>query len=332
MKIHFPSRAPLSCCRLALAGLLMTLGIFCTAAAQSDYPSKPVRIIVGFAPGGGSDLIARLVATQMSNRLSQPVIVENRPGAGSNLGANLALKSPADGHTLFLAAASYTVSPSVYKLEFDAIKDMTPIAQLSRGPFIIAVNPQVPAHNLKELVALAARSPGELNYASAGAGSITHIVGEYFMDIANIDMLHVPYRGTAPALTDTVGGQTQLIFGTVASTLPFVKSGQLRALAVSTPNRLDALPDVPTAVESGFPAFSVTNWHGIIGPKGIPDDIVRKLNQVINDSLQDPAMTTTLALDGLTAANDTPEAFGTLLIEETERWGAVVKKRGIKVQ
>jgi len=326
---HFSSRV---FSRLALAGLLATANALCPAAAQSDYPAKPVRIIVGFAPGGGSDLIARLVATQMSTRLSQPVIVENRPGAGSNLGATIALKSPADGYTLFLAAASYTVSPSVYKLEFDAIADMTPIAQLSRGPFIIAVNPQVPAHNLKELVALAASKPGELNYASAGAGSITHIVGEYFMDIAGIDMLHVPYRGTGPALTDTVGGQTQLIFGTVASTLPFVKSGQLRALAVSTPNRLQALPDVPTAVEAGFPAFSVTNWHGIIGPKGIPDAIVSKLNSVINDSLQDPAMTTTLSMDGLTAAKDTPDSFGTLLAEETKRWGAVVKKRGVKVQ
>lgn len=321
--------------RLLASACLGTLGV-CMAlpalAAEASYPTKPIRLIVAFAPGGGSDFIARLVASKMSERLGQPVIVENKPGAGGNLGASLALKSPSDGYTLFLAAASYTVNPALYKLPFDPINDITPIAQLARGPFVVAVNPKLPASNVKEMVAIGKKSPGSLSYGSAGTGSIVHIVSEYFLETAGVDMLHIPYRGTSPALVDAVAGQVQLVFGTVASTLPFVKSGQLRALAVTTDGRLPALPQVPTMVESGYPSFAVTNWHGIIGPKGMPADIVKKLNAVINESLKAPGMTEGLASDGLTAAGGTPQEFGTLLAEETTRWGALVKKRGIKVE
>jgi tripartite-type tricarboxylate transporter receptor subunit TctC len=302
------------------------------AHAQSDYPNRPIKIVVAFAPGGGSDFIARLLAVRMGEKLGQPVIVENRPGAGGNLGATSALKAPADGYTLLLAAASYTVNPALYKLSFDPIKDITPIAQLARGPFLIAVNPKVPAQNLKELVALAKKEPGKLSYASAGTGSIVQIATEYFLDTAGINILHIPYKGTSPALTDTIAGQTQLVFGTVASTLPFGKSGQLKVLAVTTPTRLSALPDVPTTVEAGFPNYSVTNWHGIVGPKGMPQDIVNKLNKAINESLKAPGMDTGMASDGLTPAGGTPQAFGALLAEETARWGALVQKRGIKVE
>ena len=231
--------------RTALAVAFATAAVAGHAQDAASYPNKPVKIIVPFAPGGGSDFMGRLLAKQLSEKLGQPFIVENKPGAGGNLGAEIAVKSPADGYTLMLTAASYTVNPYVYKVPFDSLKDITPIAQLARGPFIIAVTPSLPAKSLKELVDLAKKQPGKLSYASAGSGSITHVASEYFMDQAGIDVVHVPYKGTSPALTDTIAGNTQIVFGTVASTIPHVKGGKLRALAVSTPKRLAALPDVP---------------------------------------------------------------------------------------
>ncbi|SNS48554.1 Tripartite-type tricarboxylate transporter, receptor component TctC [Noviherbaspirillum humi] len=329
-----PKAAPSLHRRRLLAVLAGASLIFSGTAAHAQataYPNKPIKLVVGFAPGGGSDFIARIVAKRLQDKLGQPVIVENRPGAGGNLGAEVALKSPGDGYTLFLAAASYTVNASLYKLGFDPVKDMTPIAQLARGPFIIAVNPQLPVNSLKDLVAAAKKEPNKIFYASAGNGSITHIVSEYFLATASIEMSHVPYKGTAPALTDTIAGQTQVVFGTPASTLPFVKSGQLKALAVSTPSRLPALPNVPTVKEAGFPTYEVTNWHGIIGPKGIPADIVAKLNKAINESLNGANMETQLESDGLKPASGTPEEFGALIGSEIERWGKLVKARGIRL-
>ncbi|MFC5521578.1 tripartite tricarboxylate transporter substrate binding protein [Polaromonas jejuensis] len=308
------------------------LGITAQAGAQAAYPGRPVKIVVAFAPGGGSDFIARLLAVKLGDRLGQPVIVENRPGAGGNLGAELALKAPADGYTLFLAAASYTVNPSLYKLSFDSVKDITPIAQLARGPFIVAVNPKVPVNSLKELVDMAKKQPGKLTYGSAGNGSIVHMATEYFLDTAGVDIVHAPYKGTSPALTDAIAGHIQLVFGTVASTLPFVKSGQLKALAVTTPKRLAALPEVPTVIEAGFPTYQVINWHGLIAPKGIPKEIQAKLNKAVNEALTAPGMEAGMAQDGLTAAGGKPEEFGALLKSEVDRWGALAKKRGIKAE
>jgi tripartite-type tricarboxylate transporter receptor subunit TctC len=317
--------------RAVLAAALV--GAACAPAwAEPPYPNRPIKLVVAFAPGGGSDFIARLLSQKLGEKLGQPVVVENRPGAGGNLGASTALKAQADGYTLLLAAASYTVNPALYKLTFDPLKDITPIAQLARGPFLIAVNPEVPAKNLKELVALAKKEPNKLSYASAGTGSIVHIATEYFLDATGAQIMHVPYKGTSPALTDTIAGQTQVVFGTVASTLPFAKSGQLRVLAVTTPGRLAALPDVPTTAEAGFPNYSVTNWHGIIGPKGIPQDIVAKLNKAVNESLRAPGMDKALSSDGLMPAGGTPAEFGALLAEETARWQALVTKRNIKVE
>ena len=303
-----------------------------SAAAQTNYPTKPIKLIVGFAPGGGSDLIARLVAAKLGPVLGQSVIVENKPGAGGNLAAELALKSPADGYTLFLSAASYTVNPSFYKLPFDSGNDMTPIALLARGPFIIAATKSFPANTLQEFVTLAKASPGKYSFATSGQGSITQMATEYFNETAGINLLHIPYKGTSPALTDTVAGHTDIIFGTVASTLPLVSTGQLKALAVTTPKRLSALPDVPTVMESGYPSYEVTNWHGIIAPKGVPAAIQQKLNKAINQVLQDKAMEKTLTSDGLTAAALTPEQFGELLRSEIARWGALAKSRGLSIK
>ncbi len=318
------------CSIMTMIGL--SLGTHAEAQSAAAYPTKPIKIIVGFAPGGGSDFIARIVAQKLTQQLGQTVFVENRPGAGGNLGAEIALKAPGDGYTLFLAATSYTVNANLYKLPFDPIKDITPIARLASGPFIIATNPNLAIPNLKALVDLAKKEPGKLSYASAGNGSITHIATEYFLTTADIDVLHVPYKGTSPALTDTISGQVQFIFGTVASTMPHVQSGKLTALAVTTAERLAALPNVPTVMESGYPHFDVSVWHGLIGPKGIPADIVLKINQAVRTALNDPLMAQQLAADGLTASSDTPEEFGALITQEVSRWGALVKARGITLK
>ena len=312
--------------------LVVLAGNTFAAEASDQYPTRPVKIIVGFAPGGGSDFIARIVAKKLTDKLGQTVYIENKPGAGGNLGAEIALKAPNDGYTLFLAAASYTVNANLYKLPFDPIKDITPIAVLAAGPFIVSVNPGTGFKTLPALVDFAKKNPGKLSYASAGSGSITHVGTEYFLSVADLDVLHVPYKGTSPALTDTVGGQVQLIFGTVASTLPHVNSGKLTALAVTTANRLPALPNVPTVAESGYPGFDVLVWHGLIGPKGIPAPIVNKINQAIRESLGDEQTAAQFASDGLTARPDTPEQFATLISDEVKRWGKLIKDRNITLR
>jgi len=313
--------------RILLAALLAAPLIAC---AQS-YPSKPVRIIVPFAPGGGSDLAGRLVAAKLSERMGTQFIVENRPGAGSNLGAEIAVKAPPDGYTLLLISASYTVNPSVYKLTFDPINDITPIIQISGGPYVVAIHPSVPASNLKEFVEYARKQPEKLAYGSSGSGSIMHVASEYFLDAAKIKVLHIPYKGTGPAVADTIGGQVQLVFGAVPVTLPHVKAGRLRALAVTTDKRIAAAPDLPTVAESGYPGYEVTNWHGLVGPKGLPRDIVARLNREIGEVVKGEEMKKNLAADGLEPAGGSPERFGQILKNEMARWAKVVQQAGIKV-
>jgi tripartite-type tricarboxylate transporter receptor subunit TctC len=300
-------------------------------AFSQNYPAKPVRIIVPFAPGGGSDLAGRLVAAKLTERMGAQFIVENRPGAGSNLGAELAVKAPADGYTLLLISASYTVNPSVYKLSFDPMNDITPIIQISGGPYVIAVHPSVRAHTLAELVELAKKEPEKLAYGSSGNGSIMHVASEYFLDSAKIKVLHVPYKGTGPAVADTIGGQVQLVFGAVPVTLPHVKAGRLRALAVTTDKRIAAAPDLPTVAESGYPGYEVTNWHGLLGPKGLPREIVERLNREIGQVVLGEDMKKSLAADGLEPAGGSPERFGEILRNEMARWGKVVQQARIRI-
>ena len=301
-------------------------------AAAQQYPVKPVRIVVGFAPGGGSDFIARVVANKLTERFGSQVIVENRPGAGSTLGAEYVVKSPADGYTLLLSPASYTVNPSVYKLSFDPLADITPIVQLSRGPYVVAVHPSVQARTLKELVALAQSQPDKLAYASSGNGSHVHVSTEYFLYTAGVKITHVPYKGTGPALNDTIAGTTQIIFGSVATALQHVKSGRLRALAVTTPKRIAAASDVPTVAEAGYPSYEVTNWHGLVGPKGLSKDIVARLNREVNESLKSDDVKKILASDGLEPAGGTPEELGAIMKKEIGRWSEVVKRAGVKLE
>ena len=311
---------------------LLVLSLFPILVSAQTYPAKPVRVIVPFAPGGGSDFTGRLLAAKLSERLGTQFVVENRPGAGGNFGAEMALKAPADGYTLLIISASYTVNPSVYKLSFDAMNDVTPIIQISGGPYVVAVHPSVRANTLAELVEMAKKEPQKLAYASAGTGSITHIASEYFLGAANIRVLHVPYKGTGPALQDTIGGQTQLIFGAVPTTLPHVKAGRLRALAVTTDKRIAAAPDLATVAELGYPGYEVTNWHGLVGPKGIPPDIADRLNREINDIIRAEDMKKSLATDGLEPAGGSRARFGEILKSEMERWAKVVQQAGIKVE
>jgi len=313
------------------SAIFAVLALAAGLAQSQQYPTKPVRIIAPFAPGGGTDFIARLIAQKLTERLGHQVIVENKPGAGGNLGAEFAVKSAPDGYTLLLVAGSYTVNPSLYKLSFDPVNDITPVVQLSQGPFVVAVHPSVPANDLKELIELARRQPDKLSYASAGSGSITHLASELFLDMAKIKVVHIPYKGTGPALNDTIAGSTQLIFGSVSTTLQFIKSGRLRGLAVTTPRRISALPDLPTVAEAGVPGYEVVLWHGLVAPKGVPRPIVDRLNREANEVLKAKDMGDLLATDGVAPAGGTPEQFRAVIKADIERWRGVVKQANIKV-
>jgi tripartite-type tricarboxylate transporter receptor subunit TctC len=311
---------------LALAAVTLPL-----AANAQPYPSKPVRLIVPFAPGGGSDFIARLVAQKLGERLGQPVVIENKPGAGGNVGAELAVKSPPDGYTLLLCPASYTVNANLYKLTFDPINDITPIVQLSRGPYLIAVHPSVPANNLRELAAIAKADPNKLSYASSGNGSHVHVATEYLLTTMGIKAAHIPYKGTGPALNDAIAGNVHFLLGSVGPTLQHVKTGRLRGLAVTTPKRISALADLPTVMESGYPAWEVTNWHGILGPKGLPRDVVERLNREVNEVLKTDELKNLLATDGLEPAGGSPADFTATLKSEVARWKTVSEQARVKL-
>lgn len=301
-------------------------------AFSQAWPSKPLNIIVPFAPGGGSDFIARFIATKLGTAIGQPVIVDNRPGAGGLLGIELATKAKPDGYTIALIATSYTISPSLYKLSFDPINDITPIIQLSQGPMLLVANPALPVKNTKDLIALAKSKPNGLNFASAGQGSITHLAGELFALRAGVKMTHVPYKGTGPALTDTIAGTCDVFFASTATSLQHVQAGKLRAIAVTTTRRAAALPDVPTLSESGVPGYDAVLWHGLIGPKGMPREIVARINAEVNKSLKLKESGDTLKGDGVDAAGGTPEQFAATIKKDIETWGKVVKEAKVTAE
>src|SRR5258708_36723647 len=270
--------------------------------AQPKYPAKPIHISVAFAPGGGSDFSARFTAQRLTDAIGSQVIVENRPGAGGLLGIEQGVKSEPDGYTLTLIASSYTVNAALYPLKYDPIADITPIVQISQGPMIVVAYPKFPAKNVQELVAAAKQKPGTINFASAGQGSITHMVAELFQSMAGVKMNHVPYKGTGPALTDTISCQTVHFFISTATALPQVKSGRLRALAVTGAKRLPAEPEVPTIAESGVPGFDVALWHGLIGPKNLPRPMVERINAEVNKILKVKETAAQLETDGVAPA------------------------------
>ena len=314
----------------ALLAPLLTL-VAGTAAAQK-YPTKPVRIIVPFAPGGGSDFIARFTAQRLTDALGSQVIVENRPGAGGLLGIEQGVKSDPDGYTLTLIASSYTVNAALYPLKYDPLADITPVVQISQGPMIVIANPKFPAKSTRELINLAKQKPGTINFASAGQGSITHMVAELFQSMAGIKMNHVPYKGTGPALTDTISGQTDIFFSSTATALPHVKSGRLRAIAVTTAKRLPAEPEVPTIAESGVKDFDVVLWHGLIGPKNLPRPVVERVNAEVNKILKIRETAAQLETDGVAPAGGSDKQFRDQIAKEIALWKGVVAKTGVKVQ
>ncbi len=313
--------------RVLAAAVLCALG---SLAHAQTYPAKTVRIIVPFAPGGGSDFIARAIAPPLSKNLGQQFVIDNRPGAGSTLGSEIALKSPADGYTLLLISGSYTTSPSLYKnMKYDALNDMTPVIQTENGPYVITVHPSLPVKDVKQLVALAKSKPTQLNYASTGNGGITHLSSELFAMRTGIKITHIPYKGTGPGVIDTLAGHTQMMVAAVSAVIGHINSGRLRGLAVSSPKRLPALPSMPTVMEAGY-KYQVNNWHGVIAPKGTPKAVIDKLNSEINKAIKDPDFAKRIALDGLEPAGGTPEAFGELLKREVVEWAEVVKAANVK--
>ncbi len=294
------------------------------------YPTRPVRIIVGFAPSGATDIMARLMGQWLSERLGQQFIVENRPGAASNIGTEAVVHAPPDGHTLLVATSVNAINATLYdKLSFNLIRDIAPVASIHREPFLVEVNPSVPARTVPELIAYAKVNPANINMASAGVGSGNHVAGELFKMMTGVTFVHVPYRGAGPALVDLLGGQVQVMFATMSSSIEYVRGGKLRALAVTTRTRSPVLPDIPTVAEFA-PGYESSFWTGVGAPKNTPAEIVDKLNKEINAALADPKMKARLAELGATVLPGSPADFGKLLADETEKWAKVVKFAGIK--
>jgi tripartite-type tricarboxylate transporter receptor subunit TctC len=299
------------------------------ARAQA-YPTRPVRLIVPFAPGGSPDIIARLMGQWLSERLGQPIIVDNRPGAGGNIGTEIGVRAPPDGYTLLMALSVNAINPAVYdNLPFNFIRDTATVASIASTPLIMEVNPSVPARTVPEFIAYAKANPGKINMASGGKGAPGHVAGELFKMMAGVDMVHVPYRGEALALPDLISGQVQVYFAVMPASLGYIRAGKLRALAVTSGTRQEALPDVSTVGEF-LPGYEARGWYGVVVPKATPREIVEKLNKEINAALADPSMKKRLTDLGCAVFAGSPADFGKFIADETEKWGKVVKFAGIK--
>jgi tripartite-type tricarboxylate transporter receptor subunit TctC len=314
--------------QLALAAAAASL--ISHAAPALDYPTRPVRVIVPVAAGGGADIVARLTAQWLSERLGQQFIVENRPGGGTNIGTEMVAHAPADGYTLLLVNLTHAINATLYeKLNYNFIRDIAPVASIVGVSNVVEIHPSVPAKTLPEFIAYAKANPGKINMGSAGNGSSSHMAGELFKMMTGVNLVHVPYRGQGPAMTDLLGGQLQVIFATTPGTTEYVRIGKLHALAVTTAQRADALPDVPTVAEF-VPGYESSQWYGLGTPKGTPTEIVDKLNQEVNAALADSKMKQRYADLGGNVLPGSPVHFGKLIAEETEKWGKVVKFAGIK--
>jgi tripartite-type tricarboxylate transporter receptor subunit TctC len=315
---------------LRLAAGAAALPVLPRAASALDYPTKPVHIIVGFPPGGTTDVSARLMGRWLSERLGQPFIIENRPGAGGNIAAEVVSKAPPDGYTLFPASAANTFNATIYdNLNFNFVRDFAPVAGFLRVPNVMVVNLSVPAKSVPEFIAYAKANPGKINMATAGKGSTLHVFGELFEMMAGVKLITVHYRGGGPALTDLLGGQVQLMFDPLGEGIGHVKAGRLRALAVTSKTRSPALPDVPTIGEF-IPGFEANGWSGLSAPRNTPIDIIDRLNQQINAGLADPKLKAQLADLGATPMPMTPSDFGKFIVEETEKWAKVIRTANIK--
>ena len=322
---------------LALAAAALALGAVAPplrAAGPADaFPSKPARIVVPFTPGGSTDILARAIGQRLSEAWGQPVVIENKPGAGGNVGVELVAKAPPDGYTIVMGhIGTFAANPALYKaLPYDPVKDFAPITLVAMVPNVLVVGPAVQAKSLGELIAYAKANPGRLDYGSGGNGSAAHLATEYFRMRTGVQMQHVPYKGTGPAVADLLGGQIGVMITGALPLLPHIKSGKLRALAVASPKRLAILPDVPTIAESGYPGFAAVQWYGLFVPAATPKEIVAKINRDAVRALKDPAVAERLASEGAEPVGDTPEQFGAFVKSEIELWGKVIRESGAKV-
>lgn len=317
----------------SIVGIAM-LGIVSPSTIYAQtWPNKSIRLIVPFPPGGATDILARQIGQKLSEKLNQQVIIDNRGGAGGNIGTELAAKAVPDGYTLLLDPGStLTINPALYsKLAFDPVKDFLPVTQLVVVPYIIVVHPSVSVRSIKGLIALAKSRPGQLTYASSGSGQATHLAGELFDLKAGVSMVHVPYKGAGPAIVDLIGGQVSLMFGNMGSVLPYVKSNKVRALAVTGAKREPLVPDLPTVAESGLVGYEISEWFGILVPAGTPKEIVTRLHTELMNILNTPAMADYLLSQGFTPIASTPEAFSQLIRNDLVKWAAVVKQANIRV-
>jgi len=301
--------------------------------AQAAFPTKPIRLVVPFPAGGTTDILARAVAQKLTETNGQPVVIDNRPGAGGNIGAELVAKSAPDGYTLLMGTVgTHAINPSLYaKMPYDHQKDFAPVILVAGVPNVLVINPSVPANSVQELIAYGKANPGKLNFASSGSGTSIHLAGELFKTMSGVQMTHVPYKGSAPAIADLLGGQVQIMFDNLPSALPQIKAGKLKALAVTSAQRASALPDVPTIAEAGLPGFEATSWFGLLAPAGTPKEVIAKLNAEVAKWLASPEAREKLAAQGAIAAGKTPEDFTQHIVAETAKWQKVVKESGAKV-
>jgi tripartite-type tricarboxylate transporter receptor subunit TctC len=311
-----------ACLVLAGAGL----------AAAQDYPTRPVRLIIPFPPGGSNDVVGRLIAIKLGDRLGKQVVVDNRSGAGGVIGTEVVAKAPPDGYTLLIVSIAHAVNPWLYKLNYDPIKDFAPVGLLAKGSNVLVVHPSLPVRSVADLIALAKKQPGDLQYASAGIGSFQHLGGELFKLMAGVDMLHVPFKGGGPAMIDVVGGHTKVMFSSMVQTVPHIHSGKLRALGTGGLQRSPVLPDVPTIAEAGVPAYEAVNWWGVVAPVGTPKAIIDKLNTELEAVQNAPEVQKQFALEGGETVPMKPAVFGAYMVSEMNKWEKVVKQGGIKAE
>ncbi len=300
------------------------------AVAADIYPAKPVKIVVPYTPGGGADILARTLAAALSPKLGQNVIVENRPGANTITGTEFVAHAAPDGYTLMLTPASFAINPSFYKLPYDTVHGFAPVALVALVPLLLVTNPKLPVNSVTDLIALAKAQPGKLTFASYGSGSPAHLAGELFKSMTGVDMLHVPYKGSAPALSDIVAGHVSLSFSSMSPAVPLVKSGRLKAIAVTTPKRVSAMKEIPTVGESGVPGYEVQAWNGIVAPAGTPKDVVAKLNKAIADIVATGEFRERISAQGFEPDSSTPEDFRELIERDIGKWAKVIKESGAK--
>ena len=318
-------------CTWGGAAMVLAAVAMHTAALAQNFPAKSLRIVVGLAPGGGTDIVARMVGQRLSAAIGQQVIIDNRAGASGNIAAEIVAKSPADGYTLIAVTASHSINPSLYtKMNYDPLRDFSAITQLTAQPYLFVVNPRVPAQSVKEFVALAKSRKGGMNYASSGSGLLGHLGMELLKMQANFAAAHIPYKGASPALVDTIAGQVDAFFPTIISGLPQVRSGKVRVIGVTTLKRALLLPDVPTVAEQGFPGFEVNGWYGLLAPAGTPKDVIAYLHREVAEVLRSAEGRERLAAEGAEGVGNTPEQFAAYMQSETVKWDKVVRQSGAR--